>query len=336
MSESITVRYEYSEPLRLDKFLVDLKIQELYSRTFIEKLIDDDQILVNTIPVKKSYPLQTGDLITIHLPELEPSDIQPQNIPLDIIYEDDALAVINKPAGMIVHPGFGNPLDTLANAVMFRYGESLSGEGTSNRPGIVHRLDRGTSGLVIVAKHDAAQSQLSSMFANREIKKTYLAITTGIPEPGEDTIENHLSRSISNPRKMVVSDEGRWAVTHYSILHYYYFFALLKVRIETGRMHQIRVHLATRNYPILGDLLYNSIRQVQAILPDNLKKKVYDLLTNHLHRQALHAWKLNFAHPVTKQDMEFIAPLPADLVYTLNWLEQYFAIDKDGYDKKLF
>ncbi len=336
MGDKFRVIYDRDEECRLDKFLVELRVQELYSRSFIEKLIENDNILVNSIPVKKSFLLKAQDIIDVHLLEPEPLEIVPQNIPLEIVYEDEWLAVINKPAGMIVHPGYGNPDNTLVNAVVYRYGENLSSGKSNERPGIVHRLDRGTSGLIIVAKSDLAQSVLSEMFAKRQVKKIYLAITTGIPEPPEDSIETCISRSIKNPRKMVVSESGRWALTQYRIIRYYNCFALLEVNLETGRMHQIRVHLSHRNYPILGDLLYNSIRAVQAITPENMKRKVYEVLTSHLRRQALHAWKLSFTHPFTSEEMEFTAPLPEDLIYTLDWLEQYFAIDNQSYRKLLF
>lgn len=332
MTQRIKILFDRSEPIRLDKYLVDLKIQELYSRTFIEKLIAEDRILVNSIPIKKSYLLSLGDEISIALPEPEPSHIVPQKIDLDIVYEDDDLVIINKAAGMIVHPGFGNPDHTLVNAIVYRYGENLSSGREVNRPGIVHRLDRGTSGLMIVAKNDAVQSALCDMFARREIEKTYLAISTGVPESTTGSIETGIGRSISNPRKMCVSDEGRWSLTHWEILQYYHYFSLLKVRLETGRMHQIRVHLAHINKPVLGDLLYNSRRQVHALVPENMKRKVTELLTENLIRQALHAWRLSFLHPISGKQIEVYAPLPDDILYTINWLDRYFSIDNQSTD----
>lgn len=335
MTDNIHLMFDSDNCQRIDKFLVDLKIQELYSRTFIEKLIADDLIIVNETPVKKSYLLKKGDNVFVHLPPLPPNEVIPQDLPLNIIYEDEDLLIINKESGMIVHPGFGNPDNTLVNAIVFRYGDKLVNGRELNRPGIVHRLDRGTTGLLLVAKNDATQSILSDMFAKRKVKKTYLAITTGVPEPAEGKIETYISRSISNPRKMIVSKTGRWSLTYYKVLHYYHFFSLCEVTLETGRMHQIRVHMADRNYPILGDLLYNTLKYVQSNVPDNMKRKVYDLLTNHLRRQALHAWKLQFEHPYTKETLNFVAPLPDDIIYTLDWLEQYFAIDNDRYEKKM-
>lgn len=330
--QRIRIIYDRDEQYRLDKFLVELRIQELYSRSFIERLIAEDRILVNLIPVKKSYQLEQGDEIDLNLPEPEPSEIVAQDIPLNIVYEDEDLAIIDKPAGMIVHPGFGNPDQTLVNAIVWHFGSQLSAGREINRPGIVHRLDRGTSGLMIIAKNDAAQSLISDMFARREVTKTYLAISTGVPNPLEDSIETCITRSISNPRKMVVADEGKWALTHYKTIKPFHYFALVKIHLETGRMHQIRVHFAERNMPVLGDLLYNTRRYVHSIVPENMKKKVTDLLTTHLLRQALHAWRLEFTHPVSGKLIDVCSAIPDDIMYSLSWLESNFGIADDPLD----
>ena len=157
---------------------------------------------------------------------------------------------------------------------------------------------------MIIAKNDPAQSALNEMFARREVKKTYLAITSGIPEPNEDSIENNIARCISNPRKMCVSPEGRYSLTTYKVIHFWHFFSLIKVSLETGRMHQIRVHMADRNVPLLGDLLYNTRRQVHALVPQNMKRKVTELLTTHLLRQALHSWRLQFTQPLSGKQLD--------------------------------
>lgn len=332
MRQKIKIKFEAPSPQRLDKYLSELRIQELYSRSFIEKLIDEDRILVNLFPIKKSYLLQNGDEVDINLPEPEPREIVPQDIPLDVVYEDDDLAVINKEPGLIVHPGFGNPDRTLVNAIVYRWGTDLSSGRAADRPGIVHRLDSGTSGLMIIAKNDLAQSRLNDMFALRQVEKTYLAISCGVPEPAVGTIETNIARSLTNPRKMCVASEGRLAVTHYQILHWFHYFALHRIKLETGRMHQIRVHFAHLGYPLLGDLLYNTRAQVHAIVPQNMKRRVTELLTTHLRRQALHAWRLRFVHPLSGKALDVKAPLPEDLVYTLNWLDANFAIDKQGLD----
>jgi len=332
MRQRIKIKFEEPVPQRLDKYLSELRIQELYSRSFIEKLIDEDRIMVNLVPVKKSYLLQVGDEVDVSLPEPEPRVIVPQDIPLDIVYEDEDLAVINKEPGMIVHPGFGNPDRTLVNAIVFHWGKSLSSGRAADRPGIVHRLDSGTSGLMIIAKNDLAQSRLNDMFAQRKVDKTYLAISCGNPDPPQGTIETYIARSMTNPRRMCVASEGRWAVTHYDIVHWFHYFALHKIRLETGRMHQIRVHFAHLGFPLLGDLLYNTRAQVHALVPQNMKRRVTELLTTRLRRQALHAWRLQFIHPISAKELDIKAPLPEDLLYTLNWLDSNFAIDKPGLD----
>ena len=186
MSDKVQVIYDRDDFMRLDKFLAGLNMQELYSRTFIEHLIEEDRVVVNNFPVKKSYLLKKGDEIKISIPELPSTEIVPQNIPLDVVYEDKDLAIINKAPGMIVHPGYGIADHTLVNAMVYRWGENLSSGREINRPGIVHRLDRGTSGLIIIAKNDPTQSALCTMLSRREIKKTYLVITCGIPHPSKD------------------------------------------------------------------------------------------------------------------------------------------------------
>lgn len=328
--QKIKIVYQGDESIRLDKHLANLRLQELPSRSFIESLIAEDRILVNNIPVKKSYPLSLGDEITLNLPPPPDYVLKPQDIPLDVVYEDEDLAVINKAAGMIVHPGHGNPDGTLVNAILHRFTDHLSSGRDPNRPGIVHRLDRGTTGLIIIAKNDLTQVALNHMFAKREIKKTYLAITTGIPDPPEGTMECYISRSLSNPRQMCVSDHGKWAVSHYKVIKYYHYFAVVKVMLETGRMHQIRVQFAAHHLPLLGDLLYNTRRYVHSTIPQNMKRKTTELLTTHLLRQALHAWRLEFNHPISGKPLDLFAPLPDDLLYTLDWLQRYFAIDTDS------
>ncbi|MCK9333322.1 MAG: RluA family pseudouridine synthase [Candidatus Cloacimonetes bacterium] len=328
--QKIKVIYEGDIAIRLDKHLANIRLQEIHSRSFVESLIAEDRILVNNIPVKKSYLLQQGDEIILNLPEPPDFDMQPENIPLDVVYEDEHLAVINKEAGMIVHPGHGNPNGTLVNAILHRFAGNLSSGRDSNRPGIVHRLDRGTSGLIVIAKNDRTQVELNHLFARREIHKTYIAISTGIPEPPEGKMECHIARSLSNPRQMCVAANGKWALSHYKIIKYYHYFALVKVKLETGRMHQIRVQFAHYHTPILGDLLYNSRRQIHSLMPQNMKRKATELLANHLFRQALHSWKLEFTHPITGKQLSLYAPIPDDIIYTLNWLENYFAIDTDS------
>lgn len=336
MADTLDLEYTGNESQRLDRFLAGLNHPRLHSRAAVEKVLAAGCVLVNAHPAKKSLLLCFGDKISVSLPPVPETTLVPQSIQLDIIYEDEFLAVINKPAAMVVHPGHGNPSDTLANAIAFRYSDKLKPSETNRRPGIVHRLDKGTSGLIVVARDEATQAKLSELFARRQVTKTYLAVSVGIPEPPSDTIETHIARSTSNPKRMAVSESGRLAQTSYEVMHYYHFFSLLKLNLGTGRMHQIRVHLAHKGVPVLGDPLYNSTAETLTKIPVNLRKKMNELLVNHLQRQALHAWKLQFNHPVSNQPLAFTAPLPQDFVYLLDWLDKYFAIDNVRLNKKLF
>jgi len=208
--------------------------------------------------------------------------------------------------------------------LMFHFNKKLSIQHDPQRPGIVHRLDKDTSGLLIVAKNDRVHSLLSRMFQDRVIKKTYLAITAGVPAKVEDTIKTLIGRSKKDRIKMTITTDGREAITHYKIIKYYDFFSLTEVLLETGRTHQIRVHFSHINCPILGDNTYSTLKRTLSIVPFHYQKKVKYLLANHLKRQALHAYKLEFEHPVTKEIVKAEAPIPEDIQYTINWLEKYF------------
>lgn len=312
---------------RIDKYLVSLKITELYSRSFIDKLIEDKAILVNNEYVKKNYKLSLSDIITINIPKIDNLKIKPQDIPIEIIWEDNDIAVVNKPAGIIVHPGAGVQDGTLVNALMHHFNSNLSTKHDPKRPGIVHRLDKDTSGLLIVAKNDRVHSLLSSMFQDRKIEKTYLAITVGVPSKVENTIITNIGRSKRDRVKMTVTKDGKEAITHYKIIKYFDFFSIVKIRLETGRTHQIRVHFSHLNCPILGDEAYSTLKRTLSVVPFHYQKKVKYLLANHLKRQALHAYKLEFKHPFTKEMIKVEAPIPIDIQYTLNWLEKYFVTE---------
>ncbi|MDP8204273.1 MAG: RluA family pseudouridine synthase [Candidatus Tenebribacter mawsonii] len=321
------IEYLANEKQRIDKYLVSLEIEVLYSRSFIDRLLQNEAILVNDNPVKKNYKLSLSDIITINLPESKDLEIKPENIPIEIIWEDDDIAIVNKPVGLVVHPGAGIAKGTLVNALMFHFNEKLSDQHDPQRPGIVHRLDKDTSGLLIVAKNDKVHSLLSRMFQERTIKKTYLAITSGVPAQEEDTIRTLIGRSKKDRIKMTVTTEGREAVTHYKIIKFYDFFSLLEIELETGRTHQIRVHFSHINCPILGDNTYSTLKRTLSIVPFHYQKKVKYLLANHLKRQALHAYRLEFEHPITKQIVKVEAPIPEDIQYTINWLEKYFVTE---------
>jgi 23S rRNA pseudouridine1911/1915/1917 synthase len=319
--------YQEEKSCRIDKYLIGLRKDELYSRSFIEHLIKDGNITVNQEKVKKSYLLHSGDEVYITIPQKSDLEITPQNIPLDIVWQDEYLAVINKQAGIAVHPGAGNPDGTIVNTLMYHLKGQLSSAHDPLRPGIVHRLDKDTTGLLIVAKDDKTHSLLSQQFQNWQIQKIYKAITVGIPKTAEGTIETYIERSLKDRTRMAVSDSGRIAVTHYKIEKYFDFFSLVDIQLETGRTHQIRVHFSHINCPILGDNTYSTLKRTLSIVPFHYQKKVKYLLANHLKRQALHACRLEFKHPITGKEIKVEAPLPEDMDYTLNWLKENFVTE---------
>ncbi len=309
---------------RIDKYLASIQIEELYSRSKIDKLIFENHIKVNQASVKKSYILQLGDVIEIFIPSSEDLSLIPEDIPLEIAFEDNDLVIINKPAGLTVHPAPGNTHGTLVNALLFHFRGKLSTGNDPCRPGIVHRLDKDTSGLILVAKNDRVHSLLSTMFQQRKIDKFYKAITAGIPKEPESTIETFIERSKTNRKKMMVSNSGKTAITHYKIETFFDFFSIVEIKLETGRTHQIRVHFSHINCPILGDSTYSSIKRTLNYIPSNFHKKTKNLLENHLKRQALHAFKLVFIHPISEKKICIEIPLPDDILYALNWLNQNF------------
>ena len=322
------MKISYKEPIpqRIDKYLASLDLAEIYSRAYVDKLISKGNVLVNGKQEKKSYKLQAGDELEISFPEPPKNEIIPQEISLDIVWEDEYLLIVNKPAGLTVHPAAGNPDGTLVNGLVYHFKEKLS-KGTGDlRPGIVHRLDKDTSGLLIVAKDDRTHARLSEMFQNRSIEKTYLAITVNAPSQTIGTIDTIIDRSKTDRKKMAVSSSGKRAVTHYEVLQDYDFFSVCRINLETGRTHQIRVHFSHLNCPVLGDITYSSLKRTLNTIPHNFHKKAKHLLANHLKRQALHAHKLKFEHPITGEEIEAEAPIPDDMEYTIKWLEKNFDV----------
>lgn len=287
---------------RLDKYMAN-KQKEL-SRAMIQKLLIDGQILVNGKIEKASYIVQKGDNITINIPEAKQTDLKEQDIPLNIVYEDDDILVINKPKGMVVHPAPGNPDGTLVNAVMAHCKGNLSGIGGELRPGIVHRLDKDTSGLIIVAKNDKAHIAMSNQIQNRQVKKVYYALVRGQVTENEATINMPIARSIKDRKKMAVDRRGKVAVTHFKVLQRFKKYTLLEVTIETGRTHQIRVHMAEIGHPVVGDYTYS-----------NGKNEF------NVEGQMLHAKSLDFKHPITKKLIHLEAPLPEYFTDILNILQ---------------
>ena len=263
------------------------------TRTAAQRLIEQGNILVNGEKKKTAYKVSNGDIITIEKEEPKEIELKAQNIPIDIIYEDDDIIVVNKPKGMVVHPANGNPDGTLVNAIMAICKDSLSGIGGEIRPGIVHRLDKDTSGLLIVAKNDKAHFNMSEQIKNHEVKKTYIALVRGVVKENEATIDMPIGRSTSDRKKMAVIKTGRNAVTHIKVLKRYNKYTLLQVNIETGRTHQIRVHLSHIGYPIVGDYTYSNGKNEFGVVG-----------------QCLHAKCLEFKHPITGAEMKLEAPLP--------------------------
>ena len=289
--KKIKVNDEF-EGKRIDAYISSVDTQ--LSRTMIQKLIQEKNIKVNGRIVKASYKVISGDEIEIEIPEPKEINLKPQNIPLDVIYEDNDIIVINKPKGMVVHPANGNPDGTVVNAVMALCKDSLSGIGGEVRPGIVHRLDKNTSGIMIIAKNDKAHINLSEQLKNHEVKKTYIALVRGIINENEATINMPISRSKNDRKKMAVNRDGKNAITHFKVLgRYKNKYTLLKVNIETGRTHQIRVHLSHIGHPVIGDDVYSNGKNEWGI-----------------SGQCLHAWKIEFNHPITKKKMELEAKIP--------------------------
>ena len=286
--------YKINEDLvgiRLDK-AISMKDKDL-SRVAVQRLIDEENILVNGKKTKSSYKLNLDDIVTIIKKEAKETEIKPQDIPLDIVYEDNDILVVNKQKGLVVHPGNGNPDGTLVNAIMNHCKESLSGIGGEIRPGIVHRLDKDTSGILIIAKNDKAHINISEQIKNHEVKKTYIALVRGIVRENMATIDMPIARSNKDRTKMAVSKNGKNAITHIKVLERFKGFTLLEVNIETGRTHQIRVHLSEIGYPIVGDYVYSN------------GKNPFNVVG-----QMLHSMRIEFKHPVTNKQMKLEAELP--------------------------
>lgn len=277
---------------RLDQFLAEA-LEEL-TRSAAQRLAEDGQVLLNGKPLKKNYKMGGSETIEVRLPDPEPIDAVPQKIPLDIAYEDDDLLVINKPKGMVVHPAPGNPDGTVVNAVLYHCGDSLSGIGGAFRPGIVHRIDKDTSGLLMIAKHDKAHLYLSEQLKDHTLARTYEAVVIGSLKEDRGTVDAPIGRSPKDRKKMAIVPDGRRAVTHYEVIARYPGYTHIRCKLETGRTHQIRVHMASLGHPIAGDQVYGPA------------KSKYDL-----QGQCLHARTLTFFHPSDGQPRLVESELPA-------------------------
>ncbi len=325
MSEFFNQTFEFlvnieEQGLRLDKLLAN-KLPEI-SRTKIKKLIEGNNLYLNDSKLLDvSYLVKINDKLRIYIPECEESTLTPKNIDLKIIYEDNKLIIIDKPPYLTVHPGAGNFSDTLVNALIYHFGSNLSKLGGTVRPGIVHRLDKDTSGLIVVAKDDITHAKLSKQLAERKIKRTYLTVIYGTLIPKVSKIETNIARSERDRKRMtVVREGGRIAITNYKVLETFGSdsISLVECELETGRTHQIRVHLTYKNHPIIGDQTYGTH------LNHNLKYLNEETikLIKQFPRQALHAIRLQFIHPTTKKEMLFESNLPGDIQELLDSLRK--------------
>jgi 23S rRNA pseudouridine1911/1915/1917 synthase len=264
------------------------------TRSGAQKLIESGDVTVNGAPVRKNYRSNVGDTVGVTLPEPESVDLLPQNIPLDVVYEDDDLIVVNKPRGMVVHPAPGHPDGTLVNALLYHCGKSLSGIGGEKRPGIVHRIDMDTSGLIIAAKNDFAHQALSKQLSDHSLSRTYEAVVYGRIKEDEGTVNAPIGRHPTDRKRMAVTEKNsRPAVTHYQVITRYKGFTHVRCMLETGRTHQIRVHMEKIGHPLLGDMVYGKKCPAKG-----------------LEGQCLHARQLRFVHPRTGETVELSTPLP--------------------------
>lgn len=290
--ESFEVEAE-QEGERLDKFLSIIYPE--FSRAFFQKLIKSKQVSVNETPQKASYCVKIDDIVTVEIPDAVETTIEPENIPLDILYEDDDVLIVNKPKGMVVHPSAGHYSGTLVNAIMYHCKDTLSGINGEIRPGIVHRIDMDTTGSLIVCKNDEAHVNIAQQIKEHSVNRIYVGIVCGNVKEDSGTVEGAIGRHPIERKKMAINEKtGKPAITHYKVLERFKNYTYMQFKLETGRTHQIRVHMASIGHPLLGDTLYSSGR----------------LPFKHLQGQCLHAKTIGFIHPKTGEYMEYSAPLP--------------------------
>ena len=289
--EKVVIKVTENETKRLDIYISEA--YKMLSRTAIKRLLEEEKIHVNGKVEKSSYKVKNGDNIEIEIPDAKETKLEAQNIPVPVIYEDKDIIVVNKPKGMVVHPANGNPDGTLVNAILAMCKGSLSGIGGEIRPGIVHRLDKDTSGLLRVAKNDEAHIKMSKQIQDRKVEKRYIALVRGNVPDNEATIDMPIARSKVDRKKMAVDKNGKEAVTHFKVLKRYGNYTLLEIKIYTGRTHQIRVHMSYIGYPVVGDSVYSSGKNEFGV-----------------EGQMLHARYLKFKHPITGKELNLEAHLP--------------------------
>lgn len=280
------------EDQRIDRYLTEMLPEQ--SRSFFQKLIRDGFVMVNRIIVKVNYRLKTGDVIEIDIPDAVPTEIVPENIPLDILYEDDDLLIVNKPKGMVVHPAVGHSTGTLVNAIMYHCQGNLSGINGEIRPGIVHRIDKDTTGSLIICKNDEAHRNIAEQIKEHSVTRRYVGVVAGTFSEESGTVEGAIGRHPNDRKRMTINEKnGKPAVTHYRVLQTLKSASFMEFELETGRTHQIRVHMASISHPLLGDTVYGN------------SKNPYKL-----QGQALHARTIGFIHPTTGEYIEVSAPIP--------------------------
>jgi 23S rRNA pseudouridine1911/1915/1917 synthase len=311
-------------PLRIDKFLFN-RLEKI-SRSRIQAAATAENILVNDHPVKPNYKVKPLDVISIVLPH-PPREVElvPENIPLNIVYEDDSLLIVDKEAGMVVHPGHGNYSGTLINALLYHLKDNPLFSSGGERPGLVHRIDKNTSGLLVVAKNELAMNKLAKQFYDKKTKRSYVALVWGALEQEEGTIEGHIGRHPVDRKRMHVfpdGKQGKQAITHYRVLEHLGYVDLLECRLETGRTHQIRVHFQYIRHPLFNDPDYGGDQILRGTTFSKYKQFINNCF-NILPRQALHARTLGFIHPVTGREMQFESPLPDDFSQVLDKWRNY-------------
>lgn len=313
------------EPLRIDKFLMD-RVPNT-SRNRLQIAAKNGNILVNKKPVKSSYKVRPNDVISIVLPyPVREIELIPEDIPLDVLYEDDEVLVINKQAGLVVHPGYGNYSGTLVNALVYHFEQLPPSKDYAGRPGLVHRLDKNTTGIMVVAKTENALTHLAKQFFDRTSKRYYYALVWGDFDEDQGTIIGKVGRSIKNRKVMQVFDDdtdaGKHAVTHYEVIERFGYVTLVKCKLETGRTHQIRIHMKHIGHPLFGDPEYGGDRIIKGTTFSKYKQFIENCFKT-LPRQALHAKSLGFTHPKTNDWMEFESELPADISEVLSKWSRY-------------
>ena len=310
--------------IRIDKFLMDRLPNA--TRTKLQDGIHNGFVKVNDKTIKPNYKVHPNDVIVVALPEPpRDTDVKPENIPLNIVFEDDHLLVVNKPAGMVVHPAYQNWTGTLVNALTYHFQNLPQMPGNDGRPGLVHRIDKDTSGLLVVAKTETAITQLAKQFFDHSIQRTYNALVWGEMDPPEGTINVNVGRSLKDRRVTVAfpdGDMGRTAITHYKMVQSYRYVSLIECRLETGRTHQIRAHMKYLHHPIFNDVLYGGDEIIKGTIFSKYKQFI-DNCFKIIPRQALHAKTLGFVHPATKKWVQFDSELPEDFTQVIEKLEHY-------------